>query len=155
MSKFLKLMLIEQYRIAFFELEQRLILSYSPYDIREILVQLVDLDKSNKYSKQLWKISNSWVIPIPLQSVISLIPSGFFKDFSYILIAKSKELALSKDFVGSKSLLHAVENELQRQNGNNSKLLKLLCWELLLVEICHCLYVWPASDICKYKTQFA
>lgn len=112
-------------------------------------MQLGNSDKSNKYNKQLWKINNSWEIPIPLQSVISLIPPGYLKDYSYILIAKSKELALAKDFTGAKLLLHAVENDMRHQN-NHSKLLKLLQWELLLVEICHCLYVWPASNICEY-----
>lgn len=146
-----------------FQLEQRLILSYNPNEIRQILVDIVHNDDS-RYAKPLWQINNSWEIPIPLQSVISSIPAGFLKDYSYILLAKSKELALSKDFPGAKSLLNMVETEVQHhapslnelhnipKGGNNlvMKLLKLLSWESLLAEICHCLYAWPATNICKF-----
>ena len=155
--------ILEKERIEIFELEQRLILSYNPHEIRETLRQIMRLDNSS-YAKPLWQISNSWEIPIPLQSVISSIPEGLLKNYSYILLAKSKELALSKDFAGSKSLLNIVENEVQHhaQSLNESnkipmggsnlifKFLKLLTWEMLLNEICYCLHAWPATGICKF-----
>jgi integrator complex subunit 8 len=126
-------------------------------------MEIVRIDNSN-YVKPQWRINNFWEIPIPLQSVISSIPEGFLKDYSYILLAKSKELALSKDFPGSKTLLNIVENEVQHHaqslneankllmGGNNLifKLLKLLSWESLLIEICYYLHAWPATNICKY-----
>lgn len=124
-------------------------------------MEIVRIDNSS-YAKPLWQINNSWEIPIPLQSVISSIPEGFLKDYSYILVAKSKELALSKDFPASKSLLNIVENEVQHHakslkenelglGGNNLiiKFMKLLSWESLLTDICHCLHDWPATNICK------
>ncbi|XP_031784985.1 integrator complex subunit 8 isoform X1 [Nasonia vitripennis] len=149
----------QKQKIEMFQLEQRLILSYDPDEIRKILMEIVHFHSGDsRYVKPLWQTNNSWEIPIPLQSVISALPASFLKDYSYILLAKSKELALSKDFSGAKSLLSIVENEIQRdapilkevtKGGHNSipKLLKLLSWESLLVEICNCLYAWPVTDI--------
>lgn len=140
-------------------------MSYDPADIRKILMEIVHLHVGNsRYIKPSWQINNSWEIPIPLQSVISGLPAGFLKDYSFILLAKSKELALSKDFSGAKLLLSEVENEVQRDaailkdipnapKGHNlvSKILKLLSWESLLIEIDHCLYAWPATNVCKFS----
>ncbi|KAJ8673706.1 hypothetical protein QAD02_004968 [Eretmocerus hayati] len=149
---------IQKQRMDVFELEQRLISSYNPHEIRHILKEIERLTGSS-YTKPLWQINNTWNIPIPFQSVISSIPEGNLKTFSYILLAKSKELAAAKDFSASIFLLNFVKNEVQHHEqtinqapqpllgGNNIlfKLTKLLSWELLLTDICYCLHAWPAN----------
>ncbi|XP_023245256.1 integrator complex subunit 8 isoform X2 [Copidosoma floridanum] len=153
---------VKKNELELHRLENRLISSYDPRDI-EILLRQIMRENPN-YPKPLWQLHHSWEIPIPLQSVISSMPQGFLKDFFYILLAKSKDLALVKDFMKAKSLLKIVENEIQRNaqslneachkssllGGNNIvyKLTRLVSWELLLTEICHSLYAWPPNKIC-------
>lgn len=81
------------------------------------------------------------------------LPRGFRQDYSYVLLAKSRELVLSKNFHGAKELLNALEQEVQQQSlvpANVSyKLGKLLGWESLLVDIYHHMNSWPKNNACK------
>ncbi|XP_012265327.2 integrator complex subunit 8 [Athalia rosae] len=133
-------------------LEQRIILSYNPHEIRELLIRLASLNPRNP----LWRLNNCWELPIPLQSVAMSLPRGLLQDYSYVLLAKSRELVTSKDFVGAKEMLNVLEREAQLLvAGGNSLILKLcqlVAWEVLLIEILHCLYVWPASEVCDMQT---
>lgn len=132
-------------KVEIFELEQRLILSYNPIEIHETLIRL---DGTNS-TKPLWKVNGCWELPIPLQSVVMSLPRGFLQDYSYILLAKSRELALGKDFERSKELLNVLAAEVQHHTGNLTfKLCRLISWEILLVEIWHCLHCWPGTNIC-------
>ncbi|XP_015607164.1 integrator complex subunit 8 [Cephus cinctus] len=135
-------------RLEIFELEQRLILSYNPHEIRDIIIQLAEKNPM----KPLWPVNSCWELPIPLQSVAMSLPRGFLQDYSYILLAKSREMVSVKDFIGAKDLLCALEKEVQQhvQVGNTLlfKLCKMVGWEALLVEIWHCLYAWPATTVC-------
>lgn len=135
-------------KVEIFELEQRLILSYNPIEIHETLIRL---DGTNS-TKPLWKVNGCWELPIPLQSVVMSLPRGFLQDYSYILLAKSRELALGKDFERSKELLNVLAAEVQHHTGNLTfKLCRLISWEILLVEIWHCLHCWPGTNICMYS----
>ena len=136
----------ESLRVEIFDLEQRLILSYNPLEIRETLIRLDGMNST----KPLWKVNGSWELPIPLQSVVMSLPRGFLQDYSYILLAKSRELALGKDFDRSKELLTVLESEVQHHIGNLTfKLCRLISWEILLVEIWQCLHHWPGTNFCK------
>ncbi|XP_076239137.1 integrator complex subunit 8 [Calliopsis andreniformis] len=135
-------------RIEIFELEQKLIHSYDANTIREMLIHL---DGKHRM-KPLWHVNSCWELPIPLQSVVMSLPRGFLQDYSYVLLAKSRELVSCKDFEGAIEILNILEKEVQQhsQTGNTQifKLCKLVNWECLLVEIWRCLYAWPATNIC-------
>lgn len=104
--------------------------------------------------KPLWHVNSCWELPIPLQSVVISLPRGFLQDYSYVLLAKSRELVMTKDFEGAIELLSILEKEAQ-QNSQGGTLIFKLCtlinWESLLVEIWKCLYIWPTKDIGKFK----
>ncbi|CAB0033301.1 unnamed protein product [Trichogramma brassicae] len=148
-----------------FSLESQLISSYDPQEIRDLIVE-IGRHKRGPNVEPMWRINNHWEIPIPLQSVICSLSDGFLKDYAYILLAKSRELAGVKDFSGSINLINIIENEIQKYfkslNDNRhylgqgasqaSKLLKLLNWEKLLIDIYHCLYYWPAKGICDTQS---
>lgn len=133
-----------------FELEQRLIQSYNTSEIHETLIHL----DGKPRMKALWHVNSCWELPIPLQSVVMSLPRGFLQDYAYVLLAKSRELVMLKDFEGAIETLTVLEKEAQQhsQSGNTLifKLCKLVNWECLLVEIWWCLYAWPATNICKY-----
>ncbi|XP_026668358.1 integrator complex subunit 8 isoform X2 [Ceratina calcarata] len=137
------------WNIEIYELEQKLIQTYDTAEIHEILIRL---DGKHRM-KPLWHVNSCWELPIPLQSVVMSLPRGFLQDYSYVLLAKSRELVASKDFEGSIDILNVLEKEAQQQHaqGGNTlifKLCKLVNWECLLVEIWRCLYIWPATNIC-------
>ncbi|XP_012271217.1 integrator complex subunit 8 isoform X2 [Orussus abietinus] len=138
-------------RLDIFQMEQRLILTYDPEKIREMLMYLV----SKNPTKPLWRVNSCWELPIPLQSVVVSLPQGFLQDYSYLLLAKSRELVSRKDFVGAREMLTVLAKEVEQhsQTGNTLlfKLEKLVKWELLLVDIWHCLYAWPPNNICDTK----
>lgn len=133
-----------------FELEQKLVESYDCHMIRETLIHL----DGKKRMKPLWHVNSCWELPIPLQSVVMSLPRGFIQDYSYVLLAKSRELVTSKNFDGAIELLKALDKELQEnvKNGGSLvfKLCKLVNWECLLVEIWKCFNVWPATNVCTY-----
>ncbi|XP_029033449.1 integrator complex subunit 8 isoform X4 [Osmia bicornis bicornis] len=139
-------------KIEIFELEQKLIHSYNTTEIHEILVHL---DGKHRM-KPLWHVNSCWELPIPLQSVVMSLPRGFLQDYSYVLLAKSRELVMSKDFEGAIEILNVLEKEAQQhtQSGNTLifKLCKLVNWECLLVEIWRCLHAWPATNICDTQS---
>lgn len=83
---------------------------------------------------------------------------GFTQDYSYVLLAKSRELVTSKNFDGAIELLKILDKELQEHMKSGGslvfKLCKLVSWECLLVEIWKCFYVWPATNVCTYLKEF-
>lgn len=141
---------IENARIEIFELEQKLIGSYDPHVIRETLIHL---DGKHRM-KPLYHVNGCWELPIPLQSVVMTLPRGFMQDYSYVLLAKSRELVTSKNFDGAIELLKILDKELQEnvKSGGSLvfKLCKLVSWECLLVEIWKCFQAWPATSVCMY-----
>ncbi|XP_011300437.1 integrator complex subunit 8 [Fopius arisanus] len=124
-------------RFQMAELERQLTLSYDPNEIRGILLAL---DGKNPTSPP-WRVSSRWELPIPLQSVVMALPRSLHQDFAYILLAKSRELVASKDFTGAKLLLTALEEDTKREKNSQIpvnpmyKLLKLISWEYILVDI--------------------
>lgn len=74
---------------------------------------------------------------------------GFVQDFSYVMLAKSKEHLLNRNFNVSLEFLLVLEKELQGTNINVSKLLKLVHWEILLVQISQLLDQWPINVVGK------
>ena len=91
--------------------------------------------------------------------VINL-PKGLLQDWTYILLAKSRELLGLKDYAGSLDMLKIVDAEVHSRSsqlGNAQagyKLFKLLEWEILLVEVTHFLHQWPKVDSAGAKTHF-
>lgn len=140
----------ENARIEVFELEQKLIESYDCHTIRETLIHL----DGKKRMKPLWHVNSCWELPIPLQSVVMSLPRGFIQDYSYVLLAKSRELVTSKSFDSAIELLKMLDKELQENMKNGGslifKLCKLVSWECLLVEIWKCFNAWPATNVCTY-----
>ncbi|KAK2577342.1 hypothetical protein KPH14_003465 [Odynerus spinipes] len=142
-------------RIEVFELEQKLIQSYDTQEIHETLILL----DGKLRMKPLWNVNSCWELPIPLQSVVMSLPRGFLQDYSYVLLAKSRELVMSKDFEGAIEILHVLEKEVQQHSQTGStlvfKLCKLINWEALLVDIWRCLHAWPATNICNMQNLVA
>lgn len=125
-------------------MEERIISSYNPDELRELLVKLTMKDNGVNITK----INSKWELPIPLQSVIMAIPRGFLQDFGYILLAKSKELMLSKDWNLSIRLLNVLYNEVQNnQTSTTTKLSRLIKLEILLVQMNELLESWPALHL--------
>lgn len=94
------------------------------------------------------KINTKWELPIPLQSVIMAIPRGFLQDFGYILLAKSKELMLAKDWNLSINLLNILYSEVQNnQTSTTTKLARLIKLEILLVQMNELIESWPALHL--------
>lgn len=129
-------------RLEIGSLEQQLLLSYDPTEIRGIVEKLV---AANPMKPQ-WRISNKWELPIPLQSMAMSLPRGFVQDFACILLAKSRELTAMKDFKLATEFLTAVEKEARSSSVNSGilyKLVRLLSWETLLIQIIEFLTEWP------------
>ncbi|XP_014469482.1 PREDICTED: integrator complex subunit 8 isoform X2 [Dinoponera quadriceps] len=139
---------IQTARIEVFELEQKLIETYDCHVIRETLIHL---DGKHRM-KPLWNVNGCWELPIPLQSVVISLSRGFMQDYSYVLLAKSRELVMFQNFDGAIELLKILDSELQEHMKTAAKpqvfkLCKLVSWECLLVEIWKCLHVWPATNV--------
>lgn len=105
-----------------------------------------------------WRVNSRWELPIPLQSVVISLPRGFYQDYAYILLAKTRELMNSKNFENAKILLNALEQETQVQSSINLsyKLSKLVSWESILVDMWHYHNSWPAiqdTNISNLITQ--
>lgn len=136
-----------------FELEQKLMESYDHDVIHEMLIRL----EGKHIIKPLVHINNCWDLPIPLQSVIMSLPRGFLQDYSYVLLAKSRELVAAKNFDCAIELLKVLDKELEdtMKSGGSAifKLSKLVNWECLLVEIWKCFYAWPATNICDRSSM--
>lgn len=63
-------------------------------------------------------------------------------------LAKSRELALSKDWEGALEMLRVLEAEVKGGSGSVvAKLNRLVGWEILLVQISKLLEEWPAPHI--------
>lgn len=146
---------IQNARIEVFELEQKLIESYDCHTIRETLIHL----DGKKRMKPLWHVNSCWELPIPLQSVVMSLPRGFIQDYSYVLLAKSRELVTFKNFDSAIELLKILDKELQENMKNGGslvfKLCKLVSWECLLVEIWKCFNAWPATNVCDMQSMVA
>nr|XP_023030206.1 integrator complex subunit 8 [Leptinotarsa decemlineata] len=71
----------------------------------------------------------------------------FLQDFGYVILAKSKEQLLNKNFNLSLEFLIILEKELQTVNMNVTKLFKLVSWEILLVQITQLLDQWPKHTV--------
>ncbi|EFN66767.1 Integrator complex subunit 8 [Camponotus floridanus] len=146
---------IQSARIEVFELEQKLIESYDCHTIRETLIHL----DGKKRMKPLWHVNSCWELPIPLQSVVMSLPRGFIQDYSYVLLAKSRELVTSKNFDSAIELLKMLDKELQENMKSGGslvfKLCKLVSWECLLVEIWKCFNAWPATNVCDMQSMVA
>lgn len=68
------------------------------------------------------------------------------------MLAKSRELMLSKDWDSSLEMLKILEAEIQANTGNVvTKLNRLVGWEILLVQISKLLEEWPAPHMGKTK----
>ncbi|KAI4500613.1 hypothetical protein M0802_004205 [Mischocyttarus mexicanus] len=145
-------------RIEIFELEQKLIQSYDCQEIRETLL----LFDAKLRMKPLWHINNYWELPIPLQSVVMSLPRGFLQDYSFVLLAKSRELVISKDFGGAIELLLVLEEEVQQHSQSGNTLIYKLCnIPNLVTRSKQCLgslqatdQVIPRQEIIEYCTVF-
>lgn len=125
-------------------IEQELIGCYDQQEIRELLYKLTVRNPG----KRIWKVNPKWEIPIPLQSVVTSIQRGFLQDFSFVILAKSRELMNSKNWTSSIGLLKTLHSEVQANSGNAmAKLYILISWEILLVQITQFLEEWPAPHV--------
>lgn len=128
-------------------LEQQLISSYDTKEIKDLIVKVGGM----KHKRPLWKLNPKWELPIPLTSVVMSLPRGFVQDYSYILMAKARELTSQKDFSSAIKLLSTVEHESKSNNSVSSsvsyKVSKLISWETLLVQITQFLMEWPNCTI--------
>lgn len=127
--------------------EQQLISTYDPKEVKDLIVKLGGM----KPIRPLWKINPKWDLPIPLKNIVSILPRGSLQDFSYIIMAKARELVAQKDYAQAIDLLSKVEQE-TKSNGSVSnnimnKVTKLISWEVLLVQIIQFFADWPHGII--------
>lgn len=123
-------------------IEQQIISSYNHQELRELLLKI----GTKCTNRPIWKINPKWELPIPLQSVLNSLPKGFLQDFGFVMLAKSRELMISKDWESSLEMLKVLEAEVQAGTGNVvAKLSRLVQWEILLVQISKLLEEWPAQ----------
>nr|CAD7454749.1 unnamed protein product [Timema tahoe] len=134
-------------RLEMGSLEQQLVLSYDTEEISKLLKRTIPANPM----KPQWRINNKWELPIPLQSVVMSLPRGYIQDYIYILLAKSRELAIMKDFEAAQWMLSVVSHETKNCGSVNSNMLykmgKLLSWEGLLIKIIQFLLDWPCPSI--------
>ncbi|KAK9890977.1 hypothetical protein WA026_013315 [Henosepilachna vigintioctopunctata] len=134
------------------QLEQKLIATYDPKVVREVLVTI----SLNNLGMSVWGINPLWELPIPLQSVLQSLSRGFLQDFAYVMLAKSKEQMLATNWELSLRLIQTLEEELKVSSGNNiSKLSQMIKWEILLIQIAQLLHEWPKSTIDKNELSNA
>ncbi|KAJ8912846.1 hypothetical protein NQ315_007978 [Exocentrus adspersus] len=133
-------------RMELRQLEQELIDTYNFKEIKELLVKIAVINLGTS----VWNINPQWELPIPLQSVLKSLPRGFHQDYAYIMLAKSKEQLLNKNWSLSIELLQILEEELRISNCNIPKLMKLISWEILLVQITQLIDEWPKHTVDKY-----
>uniref|UniRef100_A0A1Y1MIK6 INTS8 TPR repeats domain-containing protein n=1 Tax=Photinus pyralis TaxID=7054 RepID=A0A1Y1MIK6_PHOPY len=127
-------------------IEQQIISCYNVTEIQQLVTKV----STKSMSRSMWKINPCWELPIPLQSVLVAMPKGFLQDYSFILLAKSKELMLSKNWNMSLVLLKILKSEIQNSSGAFiAKLNRLISWEALLIQINQLLEEWPAPAIDK------
>lgn len=62
--------------------------------VRKLLVKLAKVAAESNQTQQLepWHINPSWMLPISIKTILMSLQRGFFQDFAYTLIAKSKEM---------------------------------------------------------------
>lgn len=127
-------------------IEQQIISTYNYQELRELLLKIA----TKCTGRPIWKINPKWELPIPLQSVLNSLPKGFLQDFGFVMLAKARELMLSKDWDSSLEMLKVLEGEVQSGSGNVvAKLSRLIKWEILLVQISKLLEEWPAPHMGK------
>lgn len=83
---------------------------------------------------------------------VYVVLSGILQDHSFVLLAKSRELMVARNWPLSMRLLACVQAEVEAgagSGGTTTKLLKLIHWETLLVKINRVLEEWPAPDVGK------
>lgn len=159
-------------------LKRQLINCTTASAVRLLLVKCTNLIMSSDppLSMEPWHINPSWIMPIQIKSVLMSMSRGFVQDFTYILVAKAKDLASrhvntqpSFNFVSWRNksvnksnsiiriqefklainLLNAVKSELQRHDSNSgtTKLNKLIEFEILLIQITQQITEWPIKVI--------
>ncbi|KAG5899842.1 hypothetical protein JTB14_012313 [Gonioctena quinquepunctata] len=127
------------------QLLKQLIATNDHNEIRTLLVKIA----ATNLGASVWNINPQWELPIPLQSVLKSLPRGFLQDFAYVILAKSKEQLLNKNFNLSLEFLIILEKELQTVNlsASYAKLFKLVSWEVLLIQITQLLDQWPKNVV--------
>lgn len=87
------------------------------------------------------------------------LPKGLLQDWSYILLAKYRELLSLQDFSGAVEMLRSVEDRGRAKQLSatqaGGKLFKLIEWEILLVDVMQFLHYWPKSSNSSKSTTTA
>lgn len=135
-------------RLEIGSLEQQLIQSYDPEEIRQLLSKLLSLPTGKSQAKAIWNVNSKWELPIPVHSVVMILQKGFLQDFCYILLAKAHELASVQEYSSALQMYAIVDEELRISHNIPPivKLMKLCKWEALVVEITQYLDEWPAHN---------
>ncbi|KAJ1519294.1 hypothetical protein ONE63_004593 [Megalurothrips usitatus] len=135
-------------RLEMGALEQQLLQSYDPEEIRHLLSKLSTFPTYKSQGKAISNVNSKWELPIPVQSVIMSLPKGFLQEFCYILLAKAHELASVQEYSLALKLFAVVEEELKRTHSTSPvvKLIRLCGWEALVVEITQFLDEWPVHN---------
>ncbi|XP_060527282.1 integrator complex subunit 8 isoform X2 [Cylas formicarius] len=127
------------------QLQQKLISTYNCKEIKDILLKMGAMNLGKSVSE----INPLWQLPIPLQSVIKSLPRGLLQDYAYVLLAKSKEHLLNKNWNLALELLIVLDKELQTATCNVSKLSRMVNWEVLLIQITQFWEDWPRASVDK------
>jgi len=81
-------------------MDKRLIETTNAAEIKDLLMQY-HTPKPNAHQvsttpRSFSKLFSGWELPIPVQHATLSIPNGPFQDYIYILVAKSRQLLISK-----------------------------------------------------------
>uniref|UniRef100_A0AAR5NXE3 INTS8 TPR repeats domain-containing protein n=1 Tax=Dendroctonus ponderosae TaxID=77166 RepID=A0AAR5NXE3_DENPD len=126
-------------------LVRQLISSYNWKEIKDILLKIGMMNMGTS----VWEMNPHWEVPIPIHSVLKSLPRGFLGELSYVLLAKSKEQLLTKNWNLALELLIVLDKELKNANFNVAKFCKMVNWEILLIQILQLLEEWPKSTVDK------
>lgn len=130
-------------RVEIGALERQLISCSQPQQVRKLLIKL----SQTVPAKNLWTVNPSWEVHSSLQSIIMSMSRGFLQDFAFVLLGKSREMMVKRDFVGSLAMLNLLKTEVQRPDigGPIQKLGKLVNYEILFVELCQYFEEWSVK----------
>ncbi|XP_024084779.1 integrator complex subunit 8 [Cimex lectularius] len=127
-------------------IERTLTTSYDSTDIETAISKLT----ARNMNINMTKLNRNWEIPVSLSNAIVSLGGGNLQHYVFVLLAKAYELDKIENYSQAKALMRAaidkISKEIPNQNAT-SKIIQLISWEILLVEIHEFHSEWPAKRL--------